>query len=260
MPCFCQRVCQVKAELFPLQHTQPSVKSPHVTFNNSLACFKHLKYHFTEYETKWGSAGRWSLPCRRLGQPHQPPRMSCSSSHLFHFCSVLGEFFFPGQKSMKCSLHHGFPFQLFTFPSSCAVPLHSWITPVSSVLIFCLPHSCPLFPPQTPLAVRCCYCLLKILLLLPYALPLPQALLPCLLGQRGWWGGGRRTLPVKGCKERGRPPTMKITDSLSETKQCQYPSAANGFGKDPSRRPLDGKCVLCQHGTRHLRPTIHVSV
>lgn len=186
MPRSGERVCKVKAELFPVRYIQPSVKSPQVTFNDSLACSKHLKYHLTEYETKLGPAGRWPQPRCRLGQPRWPPRTSCSSLHLFQFCSVLEEFFFPGQKSMKCSLCYGFPFQLFTFASSYAVPLHSRVPPGSSVVIFWPSRACPLVPPWTPLAVRRCCCQPKILLSLPYPLPSPQALPPCPPGQRGW--------------------------------------------------------------------------
>lgn len=46
----------------------------------------------------------------------------------------------------------------------------------SSVLIFCSSCTCPPFPPQTPLPVKLCCCLTKLLLLLPYgALRLQQA-------------------------------------------------------------------------------------
>lgn len=147
-----------------MRYIQSSAKSTQVPFNDSLACSKHLKYHLTEYETKSGPASRWSPPSCRLGQPCWPPRTSCSSLHLFQFHSVLGEFFFPGQKSMKCSLQHGFPFQPFTSHSSCAVgslqaPLCSFslsLVPVlSSHLRLCLlPDQnlavAPLLPAITP--------------------------------------------------------------------------------------------------------------
>lgn len=42
----------------------------------------------------------------------------------------------------------------------------------------------------------------------------------------------------------GSSPVTKSTDKLGETKQCQCPRAANGFGKDPSRRPPDRKCLF----------------
>lgn len=166
------------------------------------------------------------------------PHYTCSS-----FALCRGEFFFPGQESMKCSLHHGFPFQLFTF-ALLFVPFHSRIPPSSSVLIFCPSRACPLFPPQTPLTVRCCCCLHKILVSLPYPLPSPRALPPARRGREAGEGEeGRLCLP----RAAGRgesPPASKSTRNLGDTKQCQCPSAADGFGKDPSRTSSDGKYVL----------------
>lgn len=189
-----------------------------------------------------GARQQWWLPCYGLGQPRWPPCTSCSSSHVLLFCSELGQFLFPGQKLMKCSLQHGFPFQPFTFASSRTVPPHSRIPPGCSVLTCCPPRACPPFPPQTPLAVRRCCCLPQILLSLPCPLPSPQALHPCREACKGEEGG--LCLPRAAGSGGHPPPSPKSADNLGETKQFWCPPAANGFGKDPSRRLSDGKCVL----------------
>lgn len=104
MSYFWERECKVKADVLSMQYIQLSVKSPQVTFNNPLPCCKHLKHSLTGYET----SGKWSQPQHSPGQPCWPMHLSCHSLQFFWFHSVLGEFFFPGQKLMKYSLHCGF--------------------------------------------------------------------------------------------------------------------------------------------------------
>lgn len=89
---------------------------------------------------------------------------------------------------MKGSLHHGFPFQLFTFPSSCGVPLHSQIPPGSSVLIFCPFHACPLTTSDSLCSKTLVCCLPQILLSLLYSLTSSQASLHCFQGREAGKG------------------------------------------------------------------------
>lgn len=115
------------------------------------------------YETKSGQpagghcpAAGWVIPAGH--QASDTPHYTCSSLCWGNsFClsknrwNVLSALVLPSSYSL--------------FPA-----LHSRIPPGSSVLIFCSPHTSPLFPPQTPPAVRRCCCLPKILLSLPYPL------------------------------------------------------------------------------------------
>lgn len=207
-PRFWERVCQVKAELFPMWYIQPSVKSPQITFNDSPACSKHLKYHLTEYETKSGPASRWPPPRRRLGQPRWPPRTSCSSLHLFQFHSVPGGILLPWAR-----INEMFSPPWFSLPAVHFCPPLCSFSQSDPPKLLCahflsLPCLSSLPTSDSPHS--------KMLLLPaqnPGVAPLPPAITPgsppCPPGQRGWWGGGRKALPAKGCREGGKPPCLQ---------------------------------------------------